>query len=79
MNDEEKYILENINIEFEKNKKYVIVGNSGSGKTTLLKLILGIYKNFQGNIFVNKENIKNLPLTEWRKNITMIEQDVFFV
>ena len=79
LNDEEKYILENINIEFEKNKKYVIVGNSGSGKTTLLKLILGIYKNFQGNIFVNKENIKNLPLTEWRKNITMIEQDVFFV
>ena len=47
--DTKEFILEDININFEKNKKYAIVGSSGSGKTTLLRLILGLYKDIQGN------------------------------
>lgn len=75
--DTKEFILEDININFEKNKKYAIVGSSGSGKTTLLRLILGLYKDIQGNILANTENLKNISLTEWRKGITMVEQDIF--
>ena len=60
--------LLDININFEKNKKYAIVGSSGSGKTTLLRLILGLYKDIQGNILANTENLKNISLTEWREH-----------
>lgn len=69
--------LEDINIQFDKNKKYVVVGNSGSGKSTLLNLILGFYKDYQGNIIVNNKNLKDISLTEWRRNITVVEQDIF--
>lgn len=72
-----EFIVEDINISFEKGKKYAIIGNSGSGKTTLLKLILGFYKNFEGNILINNENLKNKPLKQWRRNITVVEQDIF--
>ena len=34
------------------------MGSSGSGKTTLLRLILGLYKDIQGNILANTENLK---------------------
>lgn len=66
--DTKEFILEDININFEKNKKYAIVGSSGSGKTTLLRLILGLYKDIQGNILANTENLKNISLTEWREH-----------
>ena len=62
--DTKEFILEDININFEKNKKYAIVGSSGSGKTTLLRL----YKDIQGNILANTENLKNISLTEWREH-----------
>lgn len=38
---EKPYILRNLNLTFEKAKKYLICGESGSGKTTLLKIITG--------------------------------------
>jgi len=73
-----EYILEDININFEKNKKYVIVGCSGSGKTTLLKLILGLHKNFQGDIVVNQEKkLKDIPVDKWRRVLTIVEQEIF--
>ena len=37
-------------------------------KTTLLRLILGLYKDIQGNILANTENLKNISLTEWREH-----------
>lgn len=77
MGDAKEYILEDISITFEKNKKYAIVGSSGSGKTTLLRLILGLYKDIHGNILVNTENLRNISLAEWRKGVTLVEQDIF--
>ncbi len=65
----EKDIFKNINLTFEKNKKYLIVGDSGKGKTTLLNIIFGLIDNYQGNLIINekhnykslsKEDIKNL-------------------
>ena len=61
--DTDKIVLKNISVQFEKNKKYAIVGTNGSGKTTLIKIILGLYNNYQGEVsFHNKENnVIDLP------------------
>lgn len=40
-------------------------------------MILGFYKDYQGNIIVNNKNLKDISLTEWRRNITVVEQDIF--
>ena len=74
--DTKEFILEDININFEKNKKYAIVGSSGSGKTTLLRLILGLYKDIQGNILANTENLKNISLTEWREHYISSQNNI---
>ncbi len=75
--DNEKMVLNNINITFEKGKKYVIVGNSGSGKSTLLKLLLGYYKDFQGNIKIDDTMIEELGINNINKLISVIHQNVF--
>ena len=46
-------VLQNINLELEKDKIACILGPSGCGKTTLLNLIGGLDKEFEGVISVN--------------------------
>lgn len=46
--------IQDCNINFEKNKKYLVVGKSGSGKSTLIKRILGLV-NYGGLITINKK------------------------
>ena len=50
-----KQILKNINLSFYYGAKIGIIGLNGSGKSTLLKIIAGIDKSFQGDIFSSKE------------------------
>ena len=53
-----KMILDDFSFQFEKGKKYAIVGSSGSGKSTILKLILGYYPIQKGEVSVlGSENV----------------------
>lgn len=54
---ENNNILNDININFEKDKKYVIVGESGSGKSTLLNILGFRLTDYNGKILVNDKNI----------------------
>lgn len=59
------------NLEFESGNKYLFYASSGKGKTTLLSSIYGIRKDYDGEIFIDHENIKNYYLRDWselRKN-----------
>lgn len=63
----EKVILNNVNIDFVKGKIYAITGHNGSGKSTLVKIIMGLIKQTEGNIFLNEENINDLSVCERSK------------
>ncbi len=58
----QKDILKNIDIEFLNNKTYCITGPNGSGKSTLVKIIMGILKQKDGQIFFDNENISNFEI-----------------
>ena len=45
----------------------VLLGMSGSGKSTILRLLLGLLKPDEGEIFINNKSIKNLSNTEMTK------------
>ena len=76
----DKKILDNINIEFERNKITSIIGPSGCGKTTLLKTINKIIleeNNAQitGYIEFDGINSNNIPIEILRKNIGIVFQN----
>ena len=50
-------VLKNVNVEF-KNGMNFILGPSGSGKSTLLKIISGMDKDYQGEVFYKNHSIK---------------------
>lgn len=74
---DERQALNNINLTFEKNKKYAIVGESGSGKSTLTKLLMRYYKNYNGEILIDNKNLQKILSHDLYKNISMIQQNVF--
>lgn len=70
-------ILKNVNLVFNRGKKYIIKGRSGAGKSTLLKLIMGYYDNFEGNIFFNGKDINEIDKYNLYSNMHMIHQNIF--
>lgn len=71
---DEKTILEDINLKFEKGKVYSILGANGCGKTTLLKALSKSIKHYEGEIYLNGTNIKKIKNKEFSKNIASLSQ-----
>jgi ABC-type multidrug transport system fused ATPase/permease subunit len=69
---EGKSILSNINLDFEKRKKYLVLGNSGSGKSTVMKLISGYYDNYEGEITIDGQATSSFE--QLIDNIAYVEQ-----
>ena len=59
-------IFENLNLEFERGKVYVILGASGSGKTTLLSLLGGLDTPKGGQILFEGKDIAQMGLAKYR-------------
>lgn len=68
-----EFELNDISLEFEKNKKYAIVGKSGSGKSTLLRTLMGCNPEYTGEVTVDGVNIKEMDNSFVFSNI---DQDI---
>ena len=75
--EENKNILENVDLKIKKNKKYAIVGPSGCGKSTLAKLVLGYYADYNGEIKYDDKEIRNVNIEKINKMISVIHQNVY--
>lgn len=71
----DKYLLENINLEFKKGNMYALLGRNGSGKTTLIKLILGLLNSNSGLITIESKNSKKVTNNELSKLIAYVPQN----
>ena len=70
-------VLKDINIDIPAGKIYAFVGSSGGGKTTLCHLIPKFYKLQQGMIYIDDAPISEISNRSLRKNIGIVQQDVF--
>ena len=74
---EHSEVLEDINLSIAPGQTVAFVGPSGGGKTTLCHLILRFYDVSSGEIRIDGVNIKDIQLESLRKNIGLVQQDVF--
>lgn len=75
--DENKKILDNINLNINSGKMFGIVGKSGAGKTTIFNLICKMYSVNSGEILIENKNIEELDEESIRGNITIISQNPY--
>jgi len=75
--DGNEKVLENINIRIPAGKTVALVGPSGGGKTTLCHLIPRFYEVKEGRILIDGRDIREYTLKSLRKNIGLVQQDIF--
>lgn len=70
-------VLENVNLSIKAGEKFAFVGASGGGKTTLCNLIPRFYEITSGQITLDGIDITSIKLNSLRKQIGIVQQDVF--
>ena len=69
--------LSNVNITAEKNQVTAILGSPGSGKSTIVNLLPRFYEVDTGRITIDGKDIRSLTLDSLRRNVGIVQQDVF--
>jgi ABC-type multidrug transport system fused ATPase/permease subunit len=69
-------VLNKISFSIKRGEKVAIVGPSGSGKSTITNLLLQFYRNYEGSILLNGEELKNKPLSSIRQHMGIVPQEV---
>lgn len=70
-----KQILHDINVQAKPNTVVAFAGPSGGGKSTIFSLIERFYKPTAGKITIGGENIDEISLENWRKQIGLVGQN----
>lgn len=71
--------LTNIDFTIQKGEMIGIIGPSGAGKTTLVDLFLRLLRPQKGVIKIDDIDIASINLSDWRKNIGYVSQDIFLL
>lgn len=69
-------VLKDLNFHIRAGEKIALVGQSGSGKSTIINLLLRFYPVNDGVIKADGLNIREFSLTDYRKNIGIVPQEV---
>lgn len=70
-------VFRNINLKVEAGEYVALVGSSGVGKTTMCSLIPRFYEVSEGSITLDGTDIRNISLRSLRRNIGIVQQDVY--
>lgn len=69
-------VLDEVSFQVEAGQKLALVGPSGAGKSTLASLILQFYPTTEGRIFFDGRDSQDFRLTDLRRQIAIVPQDV---
>lgn len=75
--EENHPVLKDVNLDIKKGEIYALVGPSGGGKTTICHLVPRFYEVNQGAIYVDGKCVADVTADSLRKNIGIVQQDVY--
>lgn len=75
--DEGENVLTHVDLDIATGKKFALVGPSGGGKTTICHLIPHFYDITSGQIFIDGTEIHDITMESLRKNIGIVQQDIY--
>ena len=73
---DERTVVDNIDIELNRGEVVGLLGPNGAGKTTTFYMLTGMVKPFSGNIYLDNDNVTNLPMYKRsQKGVGYLAQD----
>ncbi|MDD3184008.1 MAG: ABC transporter ATP-binding protein [Anaerostipes sp.] len=73
--NQQDYTLKNINISFDPSDFVILMGYNGSGKSTLMKILMCVYHDYEGMIYVNGIDLKLLNKEAYREKVGVMFQN----
>jgi len=70
-------VLKNVSFEIPPGQTLAIVGRTGSGKSTLVNLLCRLYQVPTAGIFIDGNDINDIPLETLRTHIGYVPQETF--
>jgi|TARA_B100002051_G_scaffold260353_1_gene280772 ATP-binding cassette subfamily B protein len=70
-------ILQHLNLHITAGEHVALVGPTGSGKSTVIRLLCRLYEPQQGRILLDGTDIRDLPISELRRQLGVVLQDTF--
>ena len=74
---DQKKVIKGFNLKIAPGQTVAFVGETGAGKTTIASLLLRFYDPLSGRILVDGIDIRQYKQQELRRNIGIVQQDVF--
>lgn len=69
-------VLKGVSFKINAGEKIALVGYSGAGKSTIVQLLMRFYNHQSGEILVDGKPVRGYGITELRKNIAIVPQEV---
>lgn len=74
-----KKLFNNVSLNISYGSKYLIYGNSGYGKSTIMKIILKYLSDYNGNIYINDINLRDINSNVISNSFTYVSQNNYIV
>ncbi len=72
-----KPVLNGVNIAINKGERIAFIGESGAGKSTIADILMGLYQPQQGNLLVDGIQLTDSNLKAWRNKIGYVPQNIY--
>ena len=69
-------VLRGVDMRVPRGATVAVVGATGSGKSTVIKMLTRLYERDRGSIKLDGVDLRDIPLAELRRRITVVSQDV---
>ena len=77
--EKNKFVLNDINLQIQKNSIFGIMGSTGSGKSTIVNLLLGFNRPDKGNIYIDDKILSESEILNWQENLSYVPQRVYLL
>ena len=73
----DEWIFNNLTFNIEAGSMLALVGSTGAGKTSIVSILTRFYDIHSGSILIDGINVEEISLQSLRKNIALVQQEVF--
>ncbi len=72
--DNEKDVLNGLNLEVKQGETIALVGESGAGKSTIINMVIGFYLAESGALLMDGQDLREIDLRSYRKYLAVVPQ-----
>lgn len=72
----DRYVIKNLDLHIKPGERVALVGDNGVGKSTLIKILVGLFRDFEGKIFIDGKDVDTMSAKSLFSAFSVVFQDI---